>query len=147
MDAAPHARALEAGHRTLTRGAVRAHVGGVLQPTRRLLVEILVFGERAAVEEALSQVADRPLQLVEQQLPRYTAEARECGSQALGQHRNGLPRIEAQPQHPRMGEQHQQRVATVAWQRERAEVHLVPAARPGCEAYRRLGRIARPTWT
>ena len=51
--------ALEAVDRTLPGRGMPADVGCALQPARRLLVEIVVIRKRAAVEEALADVADR----------------------------------------------------------------------------------------
>ena len=55
--------ALEAVDGTFLRRGVPANVGRALQPARGLLVEIVVVHERAAVEEALANVANRALHL------------------------------------------------------------------------------------
>ena len=54
---------LEAIQRPLLEGAVLPDVGHGLEPVLGLMVQIRVGGEGAAVEEALPQVADRPLHL------------------------------------------------------------------------------------
>ena len=53
--------ALEAVDRTLPGRGMPADVGCALQPAHGLLVEIVVIRKRAAVEEALADVADRAL--------------------------------------------------------------------------------------
>jgi hypothetical protein len=55
--------ALEAQSRCLAHRAMTARVGDLLEPARALLVQVLVVEERAAVKEALAQIADRPLDL------------------------------------------------------------------------------------
>jgi len=55
--------ALEAQSSCLPDGAVTAGVGDLLEPPRALLVQVVVVEERAAVEEALAQIPDRPLDL------------------------------------------------------------------------------------
>src|SRR5258706_5413738 len=53
--------ALEAYSRRLAECSVPARVGDLFEPALGLGVQILVVEERAAVEETLAQVADRPL--------------------------------------------------------------------------------------
>ncbi|MCY3624181.1 MAG: hypothetical protein OXH68_21040 [Gammaproteobacteria bacterium] len=120
---------------------VCARYGRYEPPVRREAQELRVQDQLAAARAVVRQ--HHRAHLVEQQFRRHPAEARERALQPLGQHRHGLPRIEPQPQQPRMGEHLHQRVAPAPWQRERAEVHLALAARR-LEAHRRLGRIARP---
>ena len=54
---------LEAIDRSLLQRAVATHVGFRLKPMKGLGVEIVVRREGAPVEEALPEVADRPLHL------------------------------------------------------------------------------------
>ena len=54
---------LEAIEGPLLQGAMRTDVGHVIEPVAGLRVEIVVRREGAPVEEALPEVADRPLHL------------------------------------------------------------------------------------
>ncbi len=62
-DAGRCARRARSGPPAAPRRAVHAHVGGALEPVRRLRVEVGAVHELAAVEEALAQMADRPFHL------------------------------------------------------------------------------------
>ena len=82
--------------------------------------------------------------LVEQQFLWNPTEPVEGTLQRFHQDRHRLPRIEVQPQQPRVAQHDHQGMTPPPGKRERPDVHLALAPRRRLEPHHRFNRLARP---
>lgn len=99
--------------------------------------ELGVLGDAAVLAPQIPD--DHALHLVEQELPRHASEEAEGRLQTLEQRRHVLPRVEPEPQQPRVAEHDQKQVAAAPREAEVGEVHLALHSRVRLEPHERVG--------
>jgi hypothetical protein len=103
--------------------------------------ELGIADKGAALEPEVAR--DDRLHLIEEQLLRHTAERDERVLQAVDQRGHVLARIEPAPEHPRVAEHDEQRIAHAPGKSKAREVHLRLATGRRLEADDGLGRGRR----